>query len=105
MYPDSPLPLWEKDKGQRRGRGSQFRFSQKTCLLYGGRPSVTPRMWGRGTRTHVDTICTWTHHPLKWSLPSHSGGSSGSSASRSWSGSGWESGCQKAQPGSSLFGS
>lgn len=25
---------------------------------------MTPRMWGRGTCTHVDTICTWTHHLL-----------------------------------------
>lgn len=88
-----------KDREEAGGASSDFSKKYVFCM-------VAVPVWHPGCGAEgLVHICTWTHHPLKWSLPSHSGGSSGSSASRSWSGSGWGSGCQKAQPGSSLFGS
>ena len=101
MYPGPPSPPWGEGQRTEEVGWSQFRSSQETCLLPGDRPKLTPRMWGRGTCTHAGTIRTRRRHPLQRSLPSHSGGSPGSSASSSWSGSGWGSGCQKEQTVSS----
>ena len=43
---------------------SQFRSSQEMCLLPGGHPRPTPRMWGKETGTRAGTIPTWRCCPL-----------------------------------------
>lgn len=88
MYPVCPLPPWEKDGRQRRGRWSQFPSSQEMSLLPCGHPRLTFRLWGRRTCKHARTF---THGDIT----SFSGRSSGSSTSSSWSGSDWGSNCPK----------
>lgn len=81
---------------------SQFRSSQETCLLPGGHPRPTPRLWGKGTCTR------WYHSHMETSPPLAAiafslCGNPGSSGNSSSSGSGWGSGCQKGQSCSSWF--
>ena len=42
MYPGPPSPPWGEGRRTEEAGWSQFRSSQETCLLPGGRPKLTP---------------------------------------------------------------